>query len=146
MPTDNTILVRLPIGEVCDRVTINNLKISHGTKNKKIISDAGQWLVEIQLLVARKFADGSEGKSEFDSLFAELEGINKQIWDIEDSIRVLLKKSKEQSLDESDQRYLELLMRRVPQNNDARSEVKRKINSLFGNDGGEEKIYVRDRA
>tara|TARA_B110000211_G_scaffold125248_1_gene144280 strand:+ start:1496 stop:1744 length:249 start_codon:yes stop_codon:yes gene_type:complete len=68
-------------------------------------------------------------------LFIDLKKVNKELWDIEDHIRI---KEKNQ---EFDNEFIEL-SRSVYHKNDIRADIKKKINIFFNSSIHEIKMYV----
>jgi len=62
--------------------------------------------------------------------------VNSRLWEIEDDIRLLMKKGKEIPHE---------LAVSVPTVNDERSEIKRAINEKYGGTNFEVKLYKRDK-
>ena len=71
----------------------------------------------------------------FDALFDRLKGINEQLWDVEDAIRLCEAKG------DFGPDFIRLA-RSVYRTNDLRAAIKREINTLLGSDLVEEKSYA----
>lgn len=116
------------VGEVYDKITILEIKqrkISEITKLDNINKEHGL-LCELVKDINRTDA--------MTSCIEELANINEELWDIEDEIRELEKKS------DFNDRFIELA-RNVYLTNDRRSAVKKKINIMTGSAVIEEKSY-----
>jgi hypothetical protein len=111
-------LVSISVGELIDKITILEIK-------NKMIHDE-----ELQL-IAYQFMK----KKEMVPLYEDLLSINKQLWDIEDSIRA---KEQKQCFDDE----FILYARRVYHLNDIRFNIKNKINQVTGSDIQEVKQYI----
>ena len=120
--------VDISIGELVDKVSI--LKI----KSRKIQDPAKLKNIqhELQLLNQKMESTGITVQS---PEFRKLEKINTALWDIEDRIRM---KEAAQSFDHE---FIQLA-RSVYFQNDERAAVKRKINTEYGSDIIEEKLYA----
>lgn len=123
-------IIKIPVsfGELVDKITILRIKqqkISDKEKLKHID-------YELQALV-RYFS--SYSNVDIVKQFTQLESVNKNLWDIEDKLRVKeLKK-------EFDEEFIELA-RSVYFTNDKRAELKKEINNITGSDIMEVKDYV----
>lgn len=123
-------IIKIPVsfGELVDKITILRIKqqkISDKEKLKYID-------YELQALV-RYFS--SYSNVDIVKQFTQLESVNKNLWDIEDKLRVKeLKK-------EFDEEFIELA-RSVYFTNDKRAELKKEINNITGSDIMEVKDYV----
>ena len=112
-----------------DKISI--LKI----KRKKIVNKSKLQNINHELSLLNKIYKNNFKKNKKILLYEKkLININKKLWDIEDKIRLL------ESKRSFNQEFIELA-RSVYINNDKRSEIKKKINTLTGSDLIEEKSY-----
>ncbi len=119
--------INVSIGELWDKYTIlliKREKISDEVKLEKINNEI-------------KFLDKNMKKYSYQNneLFLELESINKQLWEIEDKIRI------KESLELFDYEFIQLA-RKVYITNDNRAFIKNEINKKFNSDIYEVKEYV----
>ncbi len=124
--------INIPISpsELLDKITILEIKmvqINDASKLKNIEN-------ELQLLskIWDQFCTNNEA---LNLLKQELKERNKNLWDIEDQIRI------KESNKEFDSDFIELA-RSVYFENDKRANTKRKINTLLGSELIEEKSYA----
>lgn len=120
----------ISVGELVDKITILRIK-SREIKNADKLKNVGAELDKLQYVFS------SLTKNSIPDIineFVMLEGINKELWDIEDQIR------KKENIEEFDDEFIELA-RSVYITNDKRSEVKKKINEMTGSELVEEKSY-----
>ena len=122
--------VEVSNGELLDKLTILELKMSNISDDKKLINVKKEYneLSPLAKVLFKKFKD------ELLSKYKELALINSQLWKIEDDIREC---EKNKSFDE---KFIELA-RAVYFTNDKRSDVKKQINILTGSGFIEEKSY-----
>lgn len=133
------------IGEIADRQSILQLKIDAGMK--KNISTAA-WedeLHQLDVFLAKKIQSWQRvatagSTDDFSTLNAQLGQANARLWDCEDDIRALRAKH-EQSLDQHFVPIIAECALRIIDLNDARCELVRGINAIFGV-AQQEKIYV----
>ena len=125
------IMIEIPIsiGELLDKLSILQIKKDKITDPDKLekVSHESRLLISISLPYLEKEA--------IDKLFNDLLGVNLQLWDVEDKIRVL----------EKDQRFegeFISLARAVYHLNDERFNIKNRINILLGSDIHEVKQYI----
>jgi len=124
------ILINVAIGELCDKITILQIKkekINNEDKLKNITFELNQLEKELSKII-------SKPNSQFEKLFINLKKINETLWGIEDDIRIL---EKEKQFDE---KFIELA-RLVYKTNDYRFETKNKINLMFNSQINEVKSY-----
>ncbi|MGO9108945.1 MAG: tetratricopeptide repeat protein [Thermoguttaceae bacterium] len=130
-PLKRPVTLEAPLspGELFDRLSI--LKI----KRERIIDPTGLRNVcrEWELLSKKKGAVAGDS-AELDGLYAELVGVNRRLWEIEDAIRGC------EAAGDFGPRFTELA-RSVYRTNDQRSALKRRINTLLGSELAEEKLY-----
>jgi len=124
------ILINVAIGELCDKITILQIKkekINNKDKLKNITFELNQLEKELSKII-------SKPSIKFEKLFNNLKKINETLWRIEDDIRIL---EKEKQFDE---KFIELA-RLVYKTNDHRFETKNKINLMFNSQINEVKSY-----
>jgi len=114
-------------GEIVDKVTILEIKKINITDVNKLININKE--LDYLSSVMLEFGD-------IDSEYKELYCVNKQLWDVEDLLRVKEKK-KEFDLD-----FIELA-RKVYYLNDSRAELKKNINIKTKSNFFEEKSYEK---
>ena len=120
--------IEISNGDLVDKVSILSIKMQRISSPEKRVNIKQ----ELDLLYEKMLAIGI---TETSDKYQRLLEINKNLWDIEDHIRV--KESKQ----EFDDVFVQLA-RRVYFENDKRSEVKREINIETGSRVIEEKEYV----
>ena len=122
--------VEVSNGELLDKLTILELKMSNISDEKKLINVEKEYneLNPLAKLLFEKF------KEELLIKYKELSLINSQLWKIEDDIRECEKNKN------FGEKFVELA-RAVYFTNDKRSEVKKQINILTGSGFIEEKSY-----
>lgn len=123
---------KIPIsaGEIIDRITILEIKVSRVKDPKKIILLKKE-LNELSP-IQNKILSGNKGLKK---LKIQLYGVNNKLWNIENSIRKLEAKK------DFGERFIELA-RSVYINNDKRGNLKNKINLLAGSIVSEIKEYT----
>jgi hypothetical protein len=122
--------VEVSNGELLDKLTILELKMSNISDDKKLINVKKEFneLSPLAKLLFEKFKD------ELLIKYKELALINSQLWKIEDDIRECEKNKN------FGEKFVELA-RTVYFTNDKRSDVKKQINILTGSGFIEEKSY-----
>ena len=122
--------VEVSNGELLDKLTILELKMSNISDDKKLINVRKEFneLNPLAKLLFEKFKD------ELLIKYKELALINSQLWKIEDDIRECEKNKN------FGEKFVELA-RAVYFTNDKRSDVKKQINILTGSGFIEEKSY-----
>ena len=122
----STILAPISIGELIDKITILEIKQIHmtGIKLKNINK-------EVKLL--KNILQDKNLEINID-LIKNLKKINKNLWDIEDNIRI------KESNQEFDKEFIQLA-RSVYKENDKRSAIKKEINQKYNSELIEEKSY-----
>ena len=122
--------VEVSNGELLDKLTILELKMSNISDDKKLINVKKEFneLSPLAKLLFEKFKDDLLIK------YKELALINSQLWKIEDDIRECEKNKN------FGEKFVELA-RAVYFTNDKRSDVKKQINILTGSGFIEEKSY-----
>ncbi len=122
--------VEVSNGELLDKLTILELKLSNITDKQKLIN-VNKEHSELNPLAVRLF---EEYGNDLKRLYLELTAINTELWKIEDDIREC-----ERNKDFGDQ-FISLA-RSVYFTNDKRSDVKKAINLLTDSGFIEEKSY-----
>ena len=122
--------VEVSNGELLDKLTILELKMSNISDDKKLINVKKEFneLSPLAKLLFEKFKD------ELLIKYKELALINSELWKIEDDIRECEKNKN------FGEKFVELA-RAVYFTNDKRSDVKKQINILTGSGFVEEKSY-----
>ncbi len=122
--------VEVSNGELLDKLTILELKMSNISDVKKLVNVKKEYneLSPLAKLLFEKFKD------ELLTKYKELAFINSQLWKIEDDIRECEKNKN------FGEKFVELA-RAVYFTNDKRSDVKKQINILTGSGFIEEKSY-----
>lgn len=115
-------------GEIADKLSIIEIKLEQIKDEAKLKNLKKEF--EVLNEAVSKIIDKDH------KLYKELLSINKELWDIEDTIRDL-----ERNKDFGD-KFIETA-RAVYFTNDKRSEIKRKINELTGSNLIEEKSYQK---
>ena len=121
------ITVPISLGELYDKISILEIKLSNMSTPEKIANVANEYkeLREI----AKDYSVDAE-------LYEKLREVNQELWDIEDGIRVK-ERNKDWGAD------FVKLARRVYFSNDKRAEVKKEINLKYGSSIVEEKSYEK---
>ena len=124
------IKINASVGELLDKISILKIKEQKINDEKKLLNITK----ELGLLssIAEKFIEKDE--KSYKKFMDELFEINLQLWETEDSIRIL--ENKKNFNDEFIQ-----LARNVYYSNDKRFEIKSKINNFYGSEIVEEKDY-----
>ena len=124
------IKINASVGELLDKISILKIKEEKINDEKKLLNIKK----ELGLLssIAEKFIEKDE--KSYKKFMDELFEINLQLWETEDSIRIL--ENKKNFNDEFIQ-----LARKVYYSNDKRFEIKSKINNFYGSEIVEEKDY-----
>jgi hypothetical protein len=122
-----SIFIPVSVGEIFDKISILELK------SKNIDDPIKKSNVEFELSALENVC--SEHRLDLNHpLMNELRHINRELWNIEDDIRVA---EKHQTFDDN----FVNLARRVYQTNDQRFVIKSKINNVFDSGVKEEKSY-----
>lgn len=124
------IKINASVGELLDKISILKIKKQKINDEKKLFNITK----ELNLLssIAEKFIEKDE--KSYKKFMDELFEVNLQLWETEDSIRIL--ENKKNFNDEFIQ-----LARNVYYSNDKRFEIKSKINNFYGSEIVEEKDY-----
>ena len=122
----SSILAPVSLGELIDKITILEIKKIHmtGIKLKNI---------EKELKLLKSILQDKNLELDID-LINSLKEINKNIWEIEDNIRI------KESNKEFDKEFVELA-RSVYKENDKRASIKKEINLKYRSELIEEKSY-----
>ena len=122
----SSILVPVSLGELIDKITILEIKQIHmtGIKLKN---------VDKELKVLKYIIQNNNLELDID-LIDKVKEANKNLWDIEDNIRV------KESNQEFDKEFVELA-RSVYKENDKRAYIKKEINQKYNSELVEEKSY-----
>ena len=124
------ILSEISAGELLDKISILEIKLEkiedkasleQVNKEYKILKESEKLNIEIT--------------EQIEKLFKDIKEINKNLWDIEDKIRICEKNK------DFDKNFIELA-RGVYLNNDKRSKIKSEINKILGSNIREIKQYV----
>ena len=124
------IKINTSVGELLDKISILKIKEQKINDEKKLFNITK----ELNLLssIAEKFIEKDE--KSYKKFMDELFEVNLQLWETEDSIRIL--ENKKNFNDEFIQ-----LARNVYYSNDKRFEIKSKINNFYSSEIVEEKDY-----
>ena len=121
--------VPVSVGEVLDKITILQIKLSHISDVNKRVNIQN----ELDTLLPLMAGDGFT-TDEMQGLMAELKSVNEALWDIEDDIR------EKEAAKIFDAEFIKLA-RAVYVTNDKRAEIKKQINLATGSALIEEKSY-----
>jgi len=116
-------------GELVDKVSILSIKLENIKDKNKLVNIRKEFDLLLDKMQVLKINEESED-------FKALQSVNRELWKIEDKIRI--KEANQQFDDEFIQ-----LARSVYFKNDTRFEIKSKINSLTNSMLAEEKEYVK---
>ena len=120
--------IEVSIGEIVDKLSILQIKKDNINDESKLINIKNEYLYLHEIV----FADLNINIDDYTFLL----DINKQLWNIEDQIRIKEKKQ------EFDNEFIELA-RSVYITNDKRAELKKEINIKYGSKFTEEKSYEK---
>jgi len=123
-------LVPVSNGELMDKYSILLIKKEFIKDNEKLNK------VQIEIDYLEPFIQKLKNAYEVKELFNKLISINKELWNIEDSIRI---KEKNQEFDDE---FIQIA-RSVYFTNDKRANVKNEINKISGSDIFEVKSYEK---
>ena len=121
--------VPVSVGEVLDKITILQIKLSHIYDANKRVNIQNELDALLPLVAGDGFAT-----DEMQGLMAELKSVNEALWDIEDDIR------EKEAVKSFDAEFIKLA-RAVYVTNDKRAEIKKQINLATGSALIEEKSY-----
>ena len=124
--------VDISIGELFDKITILEIKQKEITDESKLRNVEKELDILNPLSIPIKTSHGSK----LIELIDQLAKVNKDLWDVEDKLRIL---ERDQRFDEE---FIELA-RSVYFQNDKRAVIKKDINLLTSSDIVEEKNYVK---
>jgi len=125
----NAIKVEIAPGELIDKITILDIKSERIDDPEKLKN------VRHELGILKKTQEESMPSSpKLGELTAGLKGVNEQLWEIEDDIRLC------EGAKDFGKKFIELA-RAVYITNDERARLKRQINELLGSAIVEEKSY-----
>ncbi|MDP6926695.1 MAG: DUF6165 family protein [Rhodospirillales bacterium] len=125
----NAIKVEIAPGELIDKITILDIKSERIDDPEKLKN------VRHELGILKKTQEESIPSSpKLDELTAGLKGVNEQLWEIEDDIRLC------EGAKDFGEKFIELA-RAVYIKNDERARLKRQINEFLGSAIVEEKSY-----
>lgn len=120
--------IEISIGEIVDKLSILQIKKDNINDESKLINIKNEYLYLHEIVFANLNVNIDD--------YTFLLNINKQLWNIEDQIRIKEKKQ------EFDNEFIELA-RSVYITNDKRAELKREINIKYGSKFVEEKSYEK---
>jgi len=120
--------VEISVGELVDKVTILEIKLEKIQKSSKLANIRKEYGILHRSMNEVGIDSGSQD-------FRKLKEINRELWDIENRIRV------KESKHEFDRKFIELA-RKVYFCNDERAAIKRKINLKYSSAVIEEKEYA----
>ena len=124
------ILSELSSGELLDKISILEIKL------EKVQNQEGQKEIKKEYSILKEVQNSNiKITDELKKLFNELKNVNSALWDIEDKIRIC-EKNKDYGA------VFIKLARGVYLNNDKRSMIKSKINTILGSNIKEVKEYV----
>lgn len=126
-------------GEVVDRQTILELKIAAAKKKNVAVHAFNEEFDQLQGYLERNSL--TSASAEYGSLYNQLKGVNTQLWNIEDEIRLIIREAGDPSGLSADQKVQVCKISfDIPRLNDQRSELVQQINKLF-NMHRQEKFY-----
>lgn len=126
--------IPISIGEAIDRLTILKIKVSQIKNHDKLVNIRNDHEL-LEKAIYKYYPEAPIFPLKVDShIFGELYKVNKELWDVEDKLRVL-----ERSKDFGSE-FIELA-RSVYYLNDKRAEVKKRINIEYKSRLIEEKSY-----
>ena len=121
--------VPVSVGEVLDKITILQIKLSHISDVNKRVNIQNELDALLPLIAGDGFTT-----DEMQGLMAELKSVNEALWDIEDDIR------EKEAAKSFDAEFIKLA-RAVYVTNDKRAGIKKQINLATGSALIEEKSY-----
>lgn len=122
------IKIPVSIGELVDKLTILEIKLSNVSSQEKRVN------LENEYSELKSVFENNISSEKIQKYYEDLLVINNKLWKIEDDIRIL---EKQKLFNEE---FIELA-RSVYITNDERFEIKNTINSLMGSNIKEEKLY-----
>jgi len=124
-----SIKIQISPGELIDKFTILDIKLDRIKEKDKI-----QNIRKEHKILKRHIEKNLPQSKRLGMLTSKLKTINKNLWDIEDQIRICERKG------DFKKKFI-TLARSVYQKNDLRSSYKREINEMLGSEILEEKSY-----
>lgn len=124
--------IKTPIGDAFDKLSILEIKL----ENVKDETQKNNINNELSYLQDKLSLFWREGGEELKEIYNRLKKTNREMWVIEDSVRL---KEKDNNFDEE---FIELA-RAVYYTNDRRAAEKKEINHLLNSEFFEEKIYEK---
>lgn len=124
------IKINASVGELLDKISILKIKKQKINDEKKLLNITKE--LDLLSSIAEKFIEKDE--KSYKKFMDELFEINLQLWETEDSIRILENKKN------FNEEFIQLA-RNVYYSNDKRFEIKSKINNFYGSEIVEEKDY-----
>lgn len=130
MGKSGEIVVPVSVGELIDKLTILDIKLTH-------VRDAGQQanIAHERDLLAELATPILAAEAELEGLLGQLREVNATLWDVEDRLR-------EHERDGVFDDEFVALARQVYHRNDERARLKKAINALTGSAIVEEKLYA----
>lgn len=135
-------LLRPSPGEAADRQSILHLKCQYGELKNMNIKPFTDEISELQTyLDVHYFHKITEETGEkYNGLFGSLARLNRDMWKLEDEVRIRTADTYEHKGPDNDARLL-VIVRLIPQLNDKRAALVQEVNSLFSIHQ-QEKIYI----
>ena len=127
----NTIQTQISAGELLDKISILEIKLSK-IKDNVLLAEVQKEYAILNKTRKEKISSSRE----IDDLFNELKQTNEKLWKIEDEIRLCEKNS------DFGEKFIKL-SRDVYFSNDKRSKIKLKINKALGSNIVEVKQYTQ---
>lgn len=124
------LLVPISVGELLDKISILELKIAAAADDPAKHANVLRELAGLDQVRRGQVPSSAE----IAALYADLQSVNRSLWEIEDQIR------EHERAGRFDDRFIQLA-RSVYRENDRRAAIKRQINDLTGSELVEEKIY-----
>jgi hypothetical protein len=122
------ITIPVSVGELIDKLSILHVKKTKVSNEQKLT------FINTEFELLYNMSSYYLNDEEISKLYHKLVGINSQLWDVEDELRII------ESTKEFDVNFIEL-SRKVYYTNDERFSVKNKINELTNSDIREQKDY-----
>jgi len=116
-------------GELIDKVSILSIKLENIKDESKLVNIRKEYNLLLKEMQAIKINTDSKE-------YRELQSVNRELWEIEDKIRV------KEANQEFDNEFIQLA-RSVYFKNDNRFEIKKRINAMTNSLLTEEKEYVK---
>ena len=123
------VMIPASVGEVMDKLTILQIKAERITDSEKLVN------IHNEIAALEPVCNAEAYQTEtVTNLVIALKGVNEELWDIEDKIRL------KEAAKHFDEDFI-ALARAVYVTNDRRAELKKQINQETGSDLVEEKSY-----